>query len=194
MQLYKREMQNVQFTRMESEEQKWLRKHYHPTPSDGPAAKRIKFADIQEQLTSKFPNKTFNPTNVSAAITSAFPHTFSKPVGKLRQKYIFGLDKTAEVEHSFTSDEKEQLLERIRVLEERVEQLEKEKSSASSSQLSSEFLSLLKPEHCVYHGPDSIVHFDSFSMDAVIAEIVQFAFNLYGLLKSLKMGTRFQLT
>ena len=126
MQLYKREMQNVQFTRMESEEQKWLRKHYHPAPTDGPAAKRIKFADVQEQFTSEFPNKSFNPINVSAATTSAFPHTFSKQVGKLRQKYIFGLDKTAEVEHSFTLDEKEQLLERIRVLEEKVEQLERE--------------------------------------------------------------------
>ena len=174
--------------RMESEEQKWLRKHYHPAPSDGPAAKRTKFSDIQQQLTSKFPNKTFNSTNVSAAIKSVFPHALSKPVGKSRQKYVFGLEKAAEADDSFTLDEK-QLLEQIRVLEERVEQLEKEKSSSSSSQLSCEFLSLLKPEHAVYHGPDNIIHFKSFNVDTVIAEMCDFAPNLYGLLKSMGKGT-----
>lgn len=121
------------------------------------------FADIQS---SSHPNSQIRASIQQTSITSAFPQTFSKPVGKSRQKYFFGLDNTAEVEHSFTSNEKEQL--RICVLEERVEQLKKEKSSASSSQLSSEFLSLLKPEHCVYHHPDSIVHFNSFSMDTVI--------------------------
>ena len=174
--------------RMESEEQKWLRKHYHPAPSDGPAAKRTKFSDIQQQLTSKFPNKTFNSTNVSATIKSAFPHALSKPVGKLRQEYVFGLEKAAEADDSFTLDEK-QLLDQIRVLEERVEQLEKEKSSSSSSQLSCEFLSLLKPEHAVYHGPDNIIHFKSFDVDTVIAEMHDFAPNLYGLLKSMGKGT-----
>ena len=70
-----------------------------------------------------------------------------------------------------------------------MEQLEKEKSSSSSSQLSCEFLSLLKPEHAVYHGPDNIIHFKSFNVDTVIAEMRDFAPNLYGLLKSMGKGT-----
>lgn len=172
---------------MENEEQTWLKRYYHLAPSDGPAAKRTKFSSIQEQLTSAFPNKSFNSTNVSSLIKSTFPHTLSKPVGKSRQRYIFGLEQVSESEDSLV--EKQQLLEKIQILEERVEQLEIEKSLSSSSQLSCEFLSLLKPEHAVYHGPDSIIHFQSFDMDTVVAEMVQFAPNLYGLLKSMGQGT-----
>ena len=31
---------------MEDKETQWLRKHYNPAPTDGPAAKKIKFGDI----------------------------------------------------------------------------------------------------------------------------------------------------
>ena len=99
---------------------------------------------------------------------------------------IFGLEKAAEADDSLTLDAK-QLLEQIQVFEEMVEQLEKEKSSSSSSPLSCEFLFVLKRERAVYHGPDNIIHFESFNVDAVIAEMRVFAPNLYGLLKS--MGT-----
>ena len=81
--------------RMESEARKWLRKHYHPALSDGPAAKNSNFSDIQQQLTSEFPNKTFNQINVSAAIKSVFPGTL---VGKSTQSTF--LDSLKQTIHS----------------------------------------------------------------------------------------------
>ena len=53
---------------MEDEETQWLRKHYNPAPTDGPAAKKIKFGDIHQRLSSEFPNSNFDVTSVSAAI------------------------------------------------------------------------------------------------------------------------------
>ena len=41
----------------------------------------------------------------------------------------------------------------------------------------------------MYHGPDNIIHFESFNVDIVIAEMLEFAPNLYGLLKSMEKGT-----
>lgn len=84
-------------------------------------------------------------------------------------------------------EEKQQLLDKVQLLEERIIQLEQEKSRGTP-QLSSEFLSLLQPVHAVYHGPDSIAHFESFSIDAIISEFQQLAPNLYELLKSLGGG------
>ena len=66
---------------MEDKETQWLRKHYNPAPTDGPAAKKIKFGDIHQRLSSEFPNGNFNATCVSDAIKSSFPHTLSKAEG-----------------------------------------------------------------------------------------------------------------
>ena len=185
---------------MEDEETQWLRKHYNPAPTDGPAAKKIKFGDIHQRLSSEFPNSNFDVTSVSAAIKSLFPHTLSKAAGKSRQKHIFGLEEASSEASGSNSDtnirlqltrereEKQQLQARVQLLEERVEQLEKEKYF-SPSQLSSEFLSLLTPQHAIYHGPDSITHFETFSIDAIIAEMLQCAPNLYQLLQSLGKST-----
>ena len=185
---------------MEDKETQWLRKHYNPAPTDGPAAKKIKFGDIHQRLSSEFPNRNFNATCVSDAIKSIFPHTLSKAAGKSRQKHIFGLEEASSEGAGSTSDtnlrdqltrereEKQQLQVRVRLLEERVEQLEKEKYF-SPSQLTSEFLSILTPQHAIYHGPDSITHFETFSIDGIIAEMLQCAPNLYELLQSLRQST-----
>ena len=170
----------------------WLRKHYRSAPTDGPAAKRTKFADIHRRLSSAFPNRTFNATSVSDAIRSVFPHTLSKIAGKSRQKHIFGIEEVfseSSVASGLHTDcdqltRERELLERIRLLEERVAELEKEKTF-SPIQLSSEFLSLVTPEHATYHGPDTISHFETFNIDTVIAEMYQCAPNLYQLLLSL---------
>ena len=121
---------------------------------------------------------------MSDAIKSIFHHTLSKAAGKSRQKHIFGLEEASSEGAGSTSDtnlrdqltrereDKQQLQVRVRLLEERVEQLEKEKYF-SPSQLTSEFLSLLILQHAIYHGPDSITHFETFSIDGIIAEMLQ---------------------
>jgi len=133
--------------------------------------------------------------------TQVFPGTLSKAAGKPRQKHIFGLENiTGESPGQSASDtdsdirvrlarereEKQKLLDRVRILEERVLQLEQEVSThVNPVSLSSELLSLLKSDYAAYHGPDSINHFESFSMNTIIDEFVTHAPNLYDLLKSL---------
>ena len=180
----------------QDEVHKWLKSHYNPT-TDDPVAKRVRFSDIREELESNFPREIFSDRSVSDAIKAVFPDTQSRPVGKSRQKHIFGLEKATNT--AGAADDKLMLLRRIHDLEERVRQLENEKEKVcvlesrvkvleaerSSFSFSSEFLSLLQPQNAIYHGPDTIFHFQSFSMDAIVAEIQQSAPHLFGLLKSM---------
>lgn len=183
----------------------WLQIKYCPAPTVGHAAKRVKFSTIREQLETNFPAEVFTPHKVSALIKSAFPHTESGAAGKSRQKYIFGLEETEGTSGTHTMDadddvydqlaqereEKRQLQAKVVSLEERIVQLEQE-SLYSPAQLSRELLVLLSPECASHHGPDTIVHFESFSVQTVIDEMLRFAPNLYGLLKSL--GARASIT
>ena len=189
----------TQCKEMESEVSQWLRKRYRPAPTDGPSAKKIKFSDIQKQLESEFPNRSFPASSISEEIKSIFPNSHSKAAGKSRQKHIFGLeeitgdpsgvgcDSDTALQLVTEREEKQQLLDKVQHLEERVLQLEQEKFDGAS-QLSSELLSLLQPVHAAYHGPDSITHFESFSFDVIVDEFQQLAPNLYELFKSLGGG------
>ena len=172
---------------MESEESQWLRKRYRPAPTDGPAAKKIKFSDIHKQLESEFPYRSFPASHVSEEIKSVFPNSLRKAAGKSRQRHIFGLeeitgdtsstsgtgcDSDTSLQLAREREEKQQLLNRVQHLEERILQLE-QKKFVSASQLSSELLPLLRPVHAAYHGPDSITHFASFSFDVIMDEFQQ---------------------
>ena len=88
----RRDSQDVESEQLQVE---WLKKKYRPAQCDSPTAKKIKFEDIQTQLASEF-RASVNPGAVSAAIKSAFPCTFIKAAGKLRQKRIFGIEKIPE--------------------------------------------------------------------------------------------------
>ncbi len=194
---------------MESEVSKWLRKRCRSAPSDGPTAKKVKFENIHEDLASRFPTKTFrDPKVVSDAIKEVFPQTYSKAAGKSRTKDILGLEVAlaqgpstsqetgvtrenmtphdADVRDQLARERKEKmaLLERVKHLEGRVQQLE-QVHVVSPSHLSSDMNAVINPGNAAYHGPDTIAHFDTFSIDAVVANFNQFGPNLYQLFKSL---------
>ncbi len=67
---------------MESEVKRWLKKRYRSASSEGPDAKKMKFRDLHDDLTTQFSSASLNFNMVSQEIKSAFPNTFSKAVGK----------------------------------------------------------------------------------------------------------------
>ena len=75
----------------EFEEREWLKRNFHETPTSGPAAKKVKFSDLHEQLQSQFPLAQLSPYSVSRSIQGAFPNAVSRRCGKSKHKYIFGM-------------------------------------------------------------------------------------------------------
>ena len=76
------------------------------------------------------------------------------------------------------AQEREELQAKLVYLEERVKQLEQE-TSCSPVQLERDLLALLSPERSAYHGPATIAHFESFSVQDVIGEMLQFLHPIY---------------
>ena len=86
---------------MDSEEVKWLKKRYCPTPTDGDVTsiKRVKFDDIKQDMIAQ---RSVSAFQVSKAITAAFPSTYSRASSHNRTKHIFGLEKRPTTEHAQT--------------------------------------------------------------------------------------------
>ena len=176
---------------MESGEvQKWLKEHYHSAPSEGPLAKKMKFGDLQDALSSQFSSTNFNPRMVSREIKTAFPNTFSKALGKGRLKHVYGIQRVglSSLPSTSTSSEHEELKQKVRQLEERVQELERELKQPAV--FANEMNSLLNPSLSVYHGPNDIANFDNFSMDSMVAEFTTLAPNLFELFQSLGQTSR----
>ena len=162
---------------MESDESRWLKRNYRPAPSEGPSAKRVKYSEIYAGLVSSFPSKTFNHSSVSATIHSTFPNTTSKMLGHSRTKHILGLEHTVEDDTvPNLKAEIERFRQQVQQLQHRVVQLEgeilhlKSMQSPTSAAISIEMNSIVSPRHSAYHGPDTLAHFNKFSLDSIIDE------------------------
>ena len=71
------------------EEQKvWLRKRYRDAPLERCYAKKVKFADVIEELEKQFAPAKFTSNTVSQAV---FPQSCSKRLGKSQHSFIFGI-------------------------------------------------------------------------------------------------------
>ena len=162
--------------------QKWLREQYRSAPSEGPEAKRMKFSDMYTDLSSRFSSTNFNPKMISQEIKGAFPDTYSKAVGKGRVKHVFGIERATQAQDS--TSQCEGLRERVRQLEDRVRELEQHQ------EFSHEMNSLLAPNLSLYHGPNNITNFDSFTMDSMVEELVKISPTLYDLFKTLGQTSR----
>ena len=75
-----------------------------------------------------------------------------------------------------------QLTEKIKELECRIRQLEDAQSAFNPDNLLVELDALTQRNVAAYHGPDTVEHLESFSMDTITAEFVQRAPHLYQLL------------
>ena len=155
----------------------WLCKHYRSVPADGPQEKRVKFSDLHEELTTNFaPHTNVTSNVVSQEIKGTFPGAYTKAVGKGRAKYVFGIERVVAVSEC---EDVEVLQSKVRVLEERIRELEQ------PPRLADEMNHMLTPDCALYHGPNTIEHFDKFSMDSLMEEARTLAPDLYSLLQTL---------
>lgn len=103
------------------------------------------------------------------------------------------------------TDKEKQLLERVNVLEERERQLMEKINELedvaqlgswfSPENLLSELDTLTQPHNSVFHGPDTVQHLQTFSIENLISEFTQLAPHLYELLIKLGQGRyQFQAT
>lgn len=179
---------------MDADTVQWLKRRY----SDAPPQKKVKFSQIHEELACQFPSTKFNSLTVSKMIRKAFPNAESRPFGRGHQRYFFGLQELEQAHCSSTDDlSKEELrlkleeersrrteLElKLKVAEEKVHEMER--TMFTSTSLERQLDTITTPCFKIYHGPDSVSHFDDFSIDSMISEVKQHAPDLLQLLSSL---------
>ena len=183
-----------------------LRKRFKATPTEGLEAKRVKFQELADCLTTHYPDKKYSPKSVSTAIKLAFPESYSRRVGKSKLSYYFGIEESSDPtpvtpqplasghqQMAMDSEEQlrmtnSQLTERIKELECRIHQLEQAQSEFSPDNLLVELDALTQRNVAAYHGPDTVEHLERFSMDTITADFVQHAPHLYQLLCKLGQG------
>ena len=134
-----------------------------------------------------------SPTVVSnfalaRSIRKEFPNAISKKAGDKRQMYVYGMEKASAglVELDRALIRNEQLEKQLQELQQRVDQLEKEKESLISiGKFEGQMQSLLNPNLTVYHGPDTTAHLQAFSLDSLIQEFTANAPDVMDLIQHL---------
>ncbi len=167
------------------------RSNYNESPLEGPPAKRVKFEDVYNDISSAFPQTKFSFQMVSDSIKSAFPQSISKRFGKSHKVHIVGIElKDQPTSFAYDNsaeqlkreiDTNSQLRQQVKVLEEKVSELEK----SSQISLAGQMNGLTISSHSASHGPDTISHFDDFTMDQLLKEFEQYAPDVLQLLKTL---------
>ena len=110
----------------------------------------------------------------------------SKRCGKNRKTNIHGIEQTPHGEHSTyqLAQENTQLKQQIEELRETVAELQQHEV-CSRAQMSDEVKDLMGTSNAMFHGPDTVEHFEEFSIDALIAECQQHAPDVFDLWKTL---------
>ena len=173
------------------QESRWLRKNYRSAPCEGPSAKRVKLSTIRDGLESQFSQKYAHRT-LSLIIEQTFPSTEKKRLSHDRATHVIGLEEARqEVSTPTSSVDKEQLRARIRELEQtvkdlqqRVHQLE-EQVQVTSTTLCTQADKLADRKYAVFHGPNTISHFEEFSLDKIRSEMKENAPLLFQLFNGL---------
>ena len=171
-------------------EREWLHTKYHLAP----CAKPMKVSSIKNAMESNFCRK-YEHKIVSRILQEEFPTAEKKIYSSDRTMHIFGIEEVREKPATPTmeeDEEKQQLRHRIRELEEtvrtlehRVRELEQRVHVTSSLVVTTQADQLLHNNMAVYHGPNTITHFNEFSLDTISAEIKQNAPALFQLFRAL---------
>ena len=83
------------------------------------------------------------------------------------------------------------LQHQIHLLQKRVSELEQQQVSLiSTEKLDTQMSQLLHPSHCIFHGPNTVDHFDELSVDTIIRELQTHAPDLYDLFNVLGQTNR----
>ena len=168
----------------------WLKHRYQDAAVSGPESKRIKFTDIVEDAESTL-QQAICPRVLSRAIKSEFSDTVSTKKGHERNTYIYGLEKLQpqQPEHPLQR-ENEALRRKVEELEQKVAYLEKRSIVQT---VDDQMGALLDQRNVCYHGPNTIDHLSSFSIDAVLEEMKSKAPDLVELFDHLARCERFEM-
>ena len=201
----------------ETEVKKWLKRLYSEAASTGPEAKKVKFADVKDEVGRHCPSSSISNYMLSRAISEEFPSAENVKLGKQRHLYVVGVDKLEKSGASSTAAGSDDSSERLRlalkesdelpcqnaVLQQRIEDLQQqnddlqkgldevgrlEHSLVSTAMLDSQIGQLLSSSLSVFHGPNTIEHFKEFSVDAVIDDLQTNAPDVQGRQKTLQSG------
>ena len=171
-------------------ERKWLHTRYRLAP----CAKPMKVSSIKNALESNFSRK-YEYKIVSRILQEEFSTAEKKIYSSDRTMHIFGIEQIGEELSAPTDEDDEEkqhlkhriqeLEETVRILEHRVRELEQLVHITSPSVLTTQADRLLHGNMAVYHGPNTITHFNEFSLDTISAEIKQNAPALFQLFRAL---------
>lgn len=171
-------------------ERKWLHTRYRLAPY----AKPMKVSSVKNALESNFSRK-YEHKIVSRILQEEFPIAEKKIYSSDRTMHIFGIEEVREELSTPTAEDDEEkqhlkhrireLEETVRTLEHRVRELEQLVHITSPSVLTTQADRLLHSNMAVYHGPNTIMHFNEFSLDTISAEIKQNAPALLQLFRAL---------
>ena len=150
----------------------------------------MKFFDLKNELETQFAFTNFSSYAVNHLVKETFPNTVSKPSGKSKNHYFFGLAHKVPISatHSSTSgahatpstsslspspstffqqSETVDLLLKCSRMEEEVQELEKECHGSMVRQADS----IILHKCSVTQGPDTIDHFHEFSIDSIVSDL-----------------------
>ena len=150
----------------------WLKCRYCEASSEGPKEKGVKFTILKDELQHQFPMEAFNDRKVSQAIAQAFTNSQSRKSGSAHNRYIYGIETKAvdlDTKHPLAQENK-QLQKQVQELQRRVLELE-QFQVAGQQKLDDQMQCLLHPSNVVFHGPDTVEHFDNFSIDNILSEL-----------------------
>lgn len=164
----------------------WLKRHYRDAEASGPQCKRVRFCEIFEEVVAELP--VVNNSVLSQAIREEFPNSMSKRVGVQRQTYVYGIEKDAadETPLGIALRSNQLLQQQVEQLQQQVTELKKE----SASKLGCQMKSLAHPNKFCHHGPDTVAHLESFSLDTITEEIKENAPDVIELLQQLGDSSR----
>ena len=130
----------------------------------------------------------------SQTISQAFPHSQSRIAESSQDRYIYGIEPIYDrsqcdsdpLQQEFQSLalEREQLEKKEKELRLKVQELEQLRE-AEYQKLDDQMQQLLEPSNAIFHGPDTIEHFNDFSIDKVMSEIRKNAPDVLDLFQSL---------
>ena len=181
-----------------------LKQQLTATPVDGHGAQRVRFAVLLELLQNKYSSSSITAIEARKIIREAFPHTISKRSTHQKATHIVGVElrpapasassslQAAAPEPGPTRS-RDELIERIQVLEGRVWELEKSRNDAISgfrNQSAREADQVISYNEQVFHGPDSAENIAKFFLDTLVDELRSQAPSLYGLLQDVGHTSR----
>ena len=169
---------------MDDEKAQWLRSLYQEVPEGCPATKCIKVSDIHKQIEERYAMCSHN--KVSELLHKAFPNAETKIATKSRTMHVFGIEPVSEAsssQHTITEmaalleserTENRDLRRKTRVLEARIQELERTSAGSPAQQADA-----LPHTSLTAYGPDSYEHFHGFSIDGVICELKEQVPDIY---------------